>query len=80
MCDVADSGGFHASGKAEAGGDGNGTAGARCVEEILARGGAEPVRDGMIGDEPHRNCACTSRSSLSPYRFAYGDLAGSLKL
>ena len=31
---------------------GNGMAGARCVEEILARGGADRFEIVMIGDEP----------------------------
>jgi nitrite reductase (NADH) large subunit len=34
---------------------GNGMAGARCVEEILARGGSEKFSITMIGDEPHGN-------------------------
>ncbi len=34
---------------------GNGMAGARAVEEILARGGAEQFRITMFGDEPHGN-------------------------
>jgi nitrite reductase (NADH) large subunit len=34
---------------------GNGMAGARCVEEILARGGAEKFTITMIGEEPHGN-------------------------
>jgi len=31
---------------------GNGMAGARAVEEILARGGGEQLRITMFGDEP----------------------------
>src|SRR3978361_1452624 len=34
---------------------GNGVAGARAVEEILARGGAEQFTITMFGDEPHGN-------------------------
>jgi nitrite reductase (NADH) large subunit len=34
---------------------GNGMAGARAVEEILARGGAEQFTITMFGDEPHGN-------------------------
>lgn len=34
---------------------GNGMAGARCVEEILARGGADRFEIAMIGDEPYGN-------------------------
>jgi nitrite reductase (NADH) large subunit len=34
---------------------GNGMAGARAVEEILARGGGETFRITMFGDEPHGN-------------------------
>jgi nitrite reductase [NAD(P)H] large subunit len=34
---------------------GNGMAGARCVEEILARGGADRFEIVMIGDEPYGN-------------------------
>jgi nitrite reductase (NADH) large subunit len=34
---------------------GNGMAGARCVEEILARGGSEKFEITMIGDEPYGN-------------------------
>ena len=34
---------------------GNGMAGARCVEEILARGGADRFDIAMIGDEPYGN-------------------------
>jgi nitrite reductase (NADH) large subunit len=34
---------------------GNGMAGARCVEEILARGGAEQFDITMFGDEPYGN-------------------------
>ncbi len=34
---------------------GNGMAGARAVEEILARGGSETFRITMFGDEPHGN-------------------------
>src|SRR5918994_5122095 len=34
---------------------GNGMAGARCVEEILARGGADQFEITMFGDEPYGN-------------------------
>ncbi|HWO09041.1 MAG TPA: nitrite reductase large subunit NirB [Polyangiaceae bacterium] len=34
---------------------GNGMAGARCVEEILARGGADRFEIVMVGDEPYGN-------------------------
>src|SRR5687768_18147462 len=34
---------------------GNGMAGARAVEEILSRGGAERFRITMFGDEPYGN-------------------------
>jgi nitrite reductase (NADH) large subunit len=34
---------------------GNGMAGARAVEEIMARGGAEQFNITMFGDEPHGN-------------------------
>src|SRR5690606_4299155 len=34
---------------------GNGMAGARCVEEILARGGADQFEITMMGDEPYGN-------------------------
>ena len=34
---------------------GNGMAGARCVEEILARGGADRFEIVMFGEEPHGN-------------------------
>src|SRR5688572_4725022 len=34
---------------------GNGMAGARCVEEILARGGADQFEITMLGDEPYGN-------------------------
>jgi nitrite reductase [NAD(P)H] large subunit len=34
---------------------GNGMAGARCVEEVLARGGADQFEITMLGDEPYGN-------------------------
>ena len=34
---------------------GNGMAGARCVEEILARGGGDLFEIAMFGEEPHGN-------------------------
>jgi nitrite reductase (NADH) large subunit len=42
---------------------GNGMAGARLVEEVLERGGAEQFRITVIGDEPHGNY---NRIMLSP--------------
>lgn len=53
---------------------GNGMAGARAVEEILERGGADLFEITMFGDEPHGNY---NRISLRTFSRAWRILARS---
>ena len=60
---------------------GNGMAGARAVEEVLARGGADLFDITMFGDEPYGNYNRIMLSNiLCGIQDAFGDLHQSARL